>query len=87
MPPEKQRKLTAKLQYLIGELTNIVAGGAKQSLEKNNMSFHISIPTIVIGKNHSLQHQENIPVLSVPFSFDNDPFVLEVSMKVKKQKG
>jgi len=84
---ENRTELNQDVHDLIGELTNIVAGGAKQSLAKKNMSFHISIPTIVVGKNHSLRHQVNIPVIAVPFTLDDDPFVLEVSMKVEKRIG
>jgi chemotaxis protein CheX len=87
MMGEKKTELNHEVHDLIGELTNIVAGGAKQSFSKMDMSFHISIPTIVVGRDHSLKHQINIPVLVVPFTIDKDTFILEVSMKTEKRKA
>jgi len=66
----------------VGELTNIVAGGAKKVYADQGLSFDISIPTIVVGKNHSLTHKGGTPVVTVPFSLGDYPFVLEISVKL-----
>jgi chemotaxis protein CheX len=79
---ENVYRLTRDVQDLVGELTNIVAGGAKQVFAEKDLSFHISIPTIVVGKDHSIRHQLNIPVLVVPFMLEGDPFILEVTLKL-----
>ena len=39
----------------IGELANMVSGNAKKDLD--NLSVNISIPTVVIGRNHRLGRQ------------------------------
>lgn len=81
MMNERVTKISREVQDLAGELTNIVAGVAKQELSKDGMNFHISIPTIVAGKNHSIRHQMNIPVLVVPMKLKDRPFILEVAIK------
>ncbi len=86
MMDENITKLTPGVQDLVGELTNIVAGGAKKEFAKDGLSFHISIPIIVVGRNHAIRHQFNVPVLVVPFKLDEDTFILEVSMKIEKHK-
>jgi len=79
---ENVNRLTRDVQDLVGELANIVAGGTKQVLAEKDLSHHISIPTIIVGKDHSIRHQLNIPVLVVPFTLEGDPFILEVTLKL-----
>jgi len=63
-------------------LANIVAGRAKKDLSEDGLSFHISIPTVVVGKNHSLGHKVDIPAVVVPFNIGKNTFTMEVSMKL-----
>jgi chemotaxis protein CheX len=65
----------------IGELANIVAGNAKQDLSRFNMS--ISLPNVVIGKNHILTAPSGSPTMVVPFSCGLGEFAMEVSLKTK----
>ncbi|MCF7811269.1 chemotaxis protein CheX [bacterium] len=83
MMGENKTEINQDVQDLIGELTNIVANDAKQSLAKMDMLFHVSIPTIIVGKDYSLRHQLSIPVIAVPFSIDKDSFTLEISIKTE----
>ncbi|HHE46682.1 MAG TPA: chemotaxis protein CheX [Bacteroidetes bacterium] len=76
-------KMTREVQDLVGELTNIVANNARKILTEAKLSFHISVPTLVIGRNHAIRHQLNIPVVVVPFRIEDDSFMLEVSMKIQ----
>ena len=85
MMGENETRPTHEVLDLVGELTNIVASSAKQEFAKDNLSFHISIPTIVVGRNHTIHHQINMPVLAIPFVLDNKSFILEVTMKFDKK--
>ena len=78
-------KISDDVRDTVGELTNIVAGGAKKIYAEKGNSFDISIPTIVVGKNHMISHKAGTPVVIVPFSLGADPFVMEVSVKVDKE--
>lgn len=64
----------------VGELANIVAGGAKQVFAKTGLTYNISIPTIVLGKNHSIGHKRGASVVVIPFKFDHYIFSMEISM-------
>jgi len=66
----------------IGELTNIVAGGAKKIYADQGLSFDISIPTIVVGENHSLAHKGGTPVVAIPFALGGLQFIMEISIKL-----
>ena len=66
----------------IGELTNIVAGAAKAELAvKTNHSLSISLPNVIIGKNHSVMRPSGLPGIMVPFASSIGNFAMEVSLK------
>jgi len=66
----------------IGELTNIVAGSAKAELAAaTNHTLSISLPNVVVGKNHSVTRPSGIPGILVPFSSPMGDFGMEVSLK------
>jgi chemotaxis protein CheX len=76
--------LNEEIQDTVGELANIIAGGAKEELSGLGLSYHLSIPTVVVGKNHTITHKGSTPVVGIPFKLEKDLFLMEISMKVKK---
>ncbi len=82
MTGDAKDKLSREVQDSIGELTNIVAGGAKTALAEDGLSFHISIPSVIVGKDHLISHKLDIPVVAIPFKLNEHTFLMEVSMKV-----
>lgn len=79
-------EITRDVEDSIGELANIVAGGAKTVLASEGLSFHISIPSVIVGPNHSITHKGRTPVIVVPFIVGEFKFVLEISMKFIDQE-
>ena len=67
---------------VVGELTNIVVGGAKVEFSKLGYSFNISLPLVVEGKGHKINHNHNNPIIVFPLSFENKDFLMEVSVVV-----
>ncbi|NTU60587.1 MAG: chemotaxis protein CheX, partial [Deltaproteobacteria bacterium] len=57
------------------------AGGAKAVLSQAGHSFRIAIPSIVVGKDHTIDHKGGLPCLVVPFQLEAETFWLEVSFK------
>ena len=62
----------------VGELTNMIVGGAKAKLESLNMCM--GLPTVVVGKNHTVVFPTGIRPIGIPFESDAGPFCLEVSL-------
>jgi len=62
----------------IGELTNIVAGNAKAKLEHLNLSM--SLPTIVVGKWHTIEFPHSVLPICIPFDCEWGPVVAMVSL-------
>ena len=66
----------------IGELTNIVAGSAKAELASvTKHTLFISLPNVVLGKDHTLCRPSALPGILVPFSSPLGDFGMEVSLK------
>jgi chemotaxis protein CheX len=63
----------------IGELVNIVAGNAKQYLSHFNLS--ISLPKVVVGKNHTIASISGVPTIVVPIQSSLGEFAMEISLK------
>jgi chemotaxis protein CheX len=77
-------RVTRDVEDSIGELTNIVAGGAKTVLAAEGYSFHISIPSVIVGKNHQINHKANAPIVVIPFQVESIRFSMEVSMLINE---
>ena len=69
----------------IGELVNIIAGNVKQELEES-FRLVISLPTIVRGKEHSINWPDNeTRVICIPFTAsETDSFTLSVALEAVK---
>ncbi len=65
----------------VGELTNIVAGGAKSRLSELGVHFNIGLPTIIIGHKHQVCRPRGIPTLCVHWETSEGGFILEVCLK------
>ncbi len=62
----------------VGELTNMVAGGAKAQLEEYELM--VSLPNVITGKDHEVRFPSNVTPLSVSFDTPWGPLVLEVGL-------
>lgn len=61
-------ELDADVVDAVGELTNMIAGHAKMQLE--HLSMSISLPNVIIGKNHTVQFPSNTTPICIPFDCD-----------------
>ncbi|NTU59463.1 MAG: chemotaxis protein CheX [Deltaproteobacteria bacterium] len=67
----------------VGELANMVAGGAKRVLSDVGYDMTISIPTVIVGKNHVITRPTGIPCFEVPFEIDVGAFSVELCLKLE----
>lgn len=66
----------------IGELANMVVGHAKAKLDGLNVS--ISLPSVVIGREHVVSQSRITPRLALPCSSELGSFHVEVAMEIEK---
>ncbi|MCK5708655.1 MAG: chemotaxis protein CheX [Candidatus Aureabacteria bacterium] len=66
----------------IGEIANMVTGGAKGILiQLHEISYKLAIPTVILGSDHTLSYPTGITVKAIPFIIDDQKFYLEICLK------
>jgi chemotaxis protein CheX len=78
MLQERPSEINADIVDAVGELANIIAGRAKSELEPLNMS--ISLPSVIIGKCHSIQFPSKITPICIPFESPWGTITVEVGL-------
>jgi len=87
MVGETVPELTDEVRDAVGEIANMVAGGAKAALSEKGYSFQLTVPSVVVGKNHSIAHRGKGPYLVVPFHLEGETFWLELSFATVKHRA
>ena len=75
---EKISRLDETVVDMVGELTNVISGGAKRILSEKGYTFDMAIPTMVVGKNHVITHKTTGPIIVVPFQTVTGKFFVEL---------
>jgi len=63
----------------IGELVNMVSGGAKAEFTGKKVS--ISCPSVVVGSNHFISQQKDVPCVVIPCITNCGEFSIEVAIQ------
>jgi len=64
---ESIEEIDTQVKDMIGEITNMVCGGAKRILGENGYEFELATPTIISGQGHEIHHKVSGPKLIMPF--------------------
>jgi chemotaxis protein CheX len=75
---EKAEKISDELVDCVGEITNMICGGAKALLSEKGYKFEMAIPTMIAGKNHMIFHKTNGKIICIPFETSAGSFFLEI---------
>lgn len=79
---EEKRFLDRDVMDAIGEIINMISGGAKGALVEKGLNFKLSPPIFVLGKGTKLfKAQSYAPYIGVMFKCDAGDFNVEVSLK------
>jgi chemotaxis protein CheX len=78
---ETMESLNGEIKDAVGEITNMISGQARQKLERMGKVIHGAIPSVIVGKNHSISHFTSHPVIAVPFETDDGGFTIEVCIE------
>lgn len=65
---------------LVGEITNMVCGGAKRRLSEQGLDFDLASPDVIKGDNHELNHFDNKSVVLLPFIYEMGDIFIEVCL-------
>ncbi len=83
---ENHTLINAEVIDAVGELTNMISGSARNLMEKQGIKAFAAIPTVVHGKNHTINAIYNVPSIIIPFSTLSGPFFVDVCIKSTAQE-
>lgn len=63
---------------LVGEIANMIAGGAKAKLEEKGYDFELSLPVVLAGENHEINHSVKGVTVVLPFNTEAGDFFVEI---------
>jgi len=76
---EETQAIDDEVRDMVGEMTNMICGGAKNALAEQNYQFEMATPVIVSGANHTIQHKVDGPKIILTFTSDKGNAYLEIS--------
>ena len=76
---QKLASSTPDFADAVGELVNMVSGGAKAQFKGKKVS--ISCPSVVVGPAHVVARQSDAPTIVIPCSTDCGTFAIEVTIQ------
>ena len=78
---EDYEEICAEVLDAVGELTNMISGGARAKLSEKGYIFNMAIPSVISGKAHVIVHLTDSPIIVIPFETENGKFFIEACLK------
>lgn len=69
------------IKETVGELANMISGQSRANLSQRGINLQASIPTIILGDNHTIEHMRKCTIIITPFSTPNGEFFVEFSLE------
>ena len=64
---------------MVGELVNMLAGGAKRIMAKNGLDFDMQTPKLLAGEGHEIEHYCPGQTVLIPVCLNQTEFYLELN--------
>ncbi len=77
---EKFTEVNRDVIDAVGELTNVICGGAKSELANLGYSIRMATPVMLVGKDIELSQLTKHPVLMIPMKVSTGDFVVEAKL-------
>lgn len=78
MVGERRTEVDDQVSDMVGEITNMVSGSAKNALSDKGFEFEMATPVVVTGKRHTLNHRATGPKIIMPFESDFGAAYIEI---------
>ncbi len=75
---ERAEDINDQVNDMVGEITNMVTGGAKRLLSQKGFEFEMATPTVVSGDAHEISHIVKGPRLAMGFDSAFGQAVIEI---------
>jgi chemotaxis protein CheX len=73
------QEIDDEIRDLVGEITNMMTGGAKAKLQENGYEFDLATPRVVSGESYEINHEiEGAATIALPFKTEAGEFFVEI---------
>lgn len=79
MVGEAPDEVNDEITDLVGEITNMVTGGAKRMLSEKGFEFDMATPVVVSGPDHTIHHKSKGPVVIISLKGEAGKAYIEFS--------
>jgi chemotaxis protein CheX len=80
---ETHEKIDETVTDAVGEIANMIAGGAKGEMQAKGMNFTIALPNVTVGAGHEHAFPHDVTTIVIPFTTDQGEFTVEVCLKTE----
>lgn len=70
-----------EVREAVGEIANMISGQVRQSLSSQGLKLQASLPSVVSGKDLTMEGSLKHPSVMIQFSVDKGPFEVGVSIE------
>ncbi len=77
---EEITELNDDITDAVGEITNMISGGAKPELAEVGVCLEMATPITVLGKGIQIRQLSKAPVIQIPFTTAEGKFVVEAAL-------
>ncbi|GLS92496.1 chemotaxis protein CheX [Psychromonas marina] len=78
MVGEEVKEMSDDITDMVGEITNMVSGGAKRQLGEKGFEFSMATPIVVTGPSHTIKHQVDGAKVLMPFRSEYGNAFIEI---------
>ncbi|MFO7736330.1 MAG: chemotaxis protein CheX [bacterium] len=71
MMGEEYTEINEEVEDAVGELTNMIVGGAKKTLSEKGFKFNLALPTVIKGEGVSFNVKTSSPRIVIPFKLES----------------
>lgn len=82
---ETMGSLNGEVKDAVGEIANMISGQARIKLEQGGLSLKAAIPTVIMGKDHTVTHISSQAIIAVPFKTSEGQFTIEVCLENRRK--
>jgi chemotaxis protein CheX len=75
---ERPAGINEEVTDMVGEITNMVTGGAKRTLAESGYDFDMATPAVVSGKGHTITHKCDSTIILMPFDSEFGKAYIEI---------
>jgi chemotaxis protein CheX len=78
---EQETEISATVMDGVGEISNMIAGGAKATMQDRGLDYSIALPTVTVGTGHCHRHPGDVACVVVPVLTDAGDLSIEIAIK------